>query len=129
MPRGKAFTTEPIIGKLREAAVELSWGKKVSEMCRMIGMTEQTNCRWKKEYRSLPAGQAKRLKIKHAKRRWLQWLGRLIYAIVLSANLSAQGQEPVTLAIDSGAAGYMIPADFAGVSIFAGTQARDHKGV
>ncbi len=129
MPRGKAFTTEQIIGKLREAAVELSWGKKVPEMCRKTGVTAQTYYRWKKEYRGLSVDQAKRLIIMCAKRRWLQWLRRLVYAIVLPANLSAQGQEPVTLAIDSGAAGYTIPADFAGVSIFSGTQVRDHKGV
>ena len=34
MPRGKKFTAEQIIGKLREAEVELSRGKKVPETCR-----------------------------------------------------------------------------------------------
>jgi hypothetical protein len=42
---------------------------------------------------------------------------------------SARGQEPVTLTIESGPHGYEIPADFAGVSIFTGTQVHDHKGV
>ena len=37
MPRGKKFTAEQIIGKLREAEVELSRGKKVPETCRKIG--------------------------------------------------------------------------------------------
>ena len=55
--------------------------------------------------------------------------GSLVFAIVLPANLYVQGQEPVTLSINSEASGYTIPADFAGVSIFAGTQVRDHKGV
>jgi Transposase len=50
MPRGKKFTGEQIIGKLREAEVELSRGKKVPEMCRKIGVTEQTYYRWRKEY-------------------------------------------------------------------------------
>jgi hypothetical protein len=42
--------------------------------------------------------------------------------------LSACGQE-VTLTIDTQSPTYEIPADFAGVSIFTGTQVRDHKGV
>src|SRR5690348_13393152 len=48
--------------KLREAEVELSRGKKVPEMCRKIGVTEQTYYRWKKEYGGLRMDQAKRLK-------------------------------------------------------------------
>jgi transposase-like protein len=62
MPRGKKFTAEQIIGKLREAEVELSRGKKVPEVCRKIGVTEQTYYRWKKEYGGLRMDQAKRLK-------------------------------------------------------------------
>jgi hypothetical protein len=42
MPRGKKSTAEQIIGKLREAEVELSRRKKVPEMCRKLGVTEQT---------------------------------------------------------------------------------------
>ena len=53
MPRGKKFTAEQIIGKLREAEIELSRGKKVPETCRKIGVTEQTYYRWKKEYGGL----------------------------------------------------------------------------
>jgi transposase-like protein len=59
---GKKFTAEQIIGKLREAEIELSRGKKVPEMCRKIGVTEQTYYRWKKEYGGLRMDQAKRLK-------------------------------------------------------------------
>ena len=44
-------------------------------------------------------------------------------------GLGARGQAPVNLTIDTKTAGYEIPADFAGVSIFTGTQVRDHKGV
>jgi putative transposase len=42
MPRGKKFTAEQIIGKLREAEVGLSRGKKVPEVRRKLGVTEQT---------------------------------------------------------------------------------------
>jgi putative transposase len=59
---GKKFTAEQIIGKLREAEVELSRGKKVPQMCRKIGVTEQMYYRWKKEYGCLRMDQPRRLK-------------------------------------------------------------------
>ena len=62
MPRGKKFTAEQIIAKLREAEVELARGKKVPEAAKKIGVTEQTYYRWKKEYGGLRIDQAKRLK-------------------------------------------------------------------
>jgi hypothetical protein len=36
MPRGKKFTAEQIIGKLREAEVELARGKTVPEVVRKL---------------------------------------------------------------------------------------------
>ena len=39
---GKRFTTEQIISKLREAEVELARGKKVPQVCKQLGVTEQT---------------------------------------------------------------------------------------
>ena len=62
MPRGKKFTAEPIIGKLREAEVGLARGKKVPEVARKLGVTEQTYYRWKREYGGLRTDQAMRLK-------------------------------------------------------------------
>jgi len=47
MPR-KRYTSEQIISKLREAEVELSRGKKVPQVCRQLGVTEQTYYRWRK---------------------------------------------------------------------------------
>ena len=41
MPR-KRFTTEQIISKLREAEVELSRGKKIPQICKQLGVSEQT---------------------------------------------------------------------------------------
>jgi putative transposase len=40
--RGKRFTAEKIIGMLREAEVSLAQGKKVGEMCRSLGVPEQS---------------------------------------------------------------------------------------
>ena len=61
MPR-KRFTTEQIIGKLREAEVELARGKTVGQVCKQLGVTEQTYYRWRKEYGGLRINQAKRFR-------------------------------------------------------------------
>jgi len=60
MPRGKKFTAEQIIGKLREAEVELARGKTAPEVVRKRCVTEQTCYRWKREYGGLGTDQAKR---------------------------------------------------------------------
>jgi putative transposase len=62
MPRGKKFTAEQIIGKLREAEVGVAQGKTVPEVVRKLGVTAQTYYRWKREYGGLRTDQAKRLK-------------------------------------------------------------------
>jgi len=61
----KNHRPEQIIGKLREAEVGLAQGLKglkVPEVCRKLGVTEQTYYRWRKEYGGLRLDQAKRLK-------------------------------------------------------------------
>lgn len=58
----RRYTTEFIIAKLREAEVEQARGQTVAEVCRKIGVTEQTFYRWRKEYGGLKVDQAKRLK-------------------------------------------------------------------
>lgn len=58
----KRHTPEQIIHKLREAEVEIGRGMKVPDVCRKIGVTEQTYYRWRKEYGGLKLDQAKRLK-------------------------------------------------------------------
>ncbi len=62
MPRRKKHQAEEIIRKLRTAEVELARGKTVLEACKLIGVTEQTYYRWKKEYGGLRLDQAKRMK-------------------------------------------------------------------
>ncbi len=61
MPR-KRFTSEQIITKLREAEVELARGQTTPEVCRKVGISEQTYYRWRKEYGGLGVDQARRLK-------------------------------------------------------------------
>jgi len=61
MPR-KRYTSEQIIVHLREAEVELAKGQSTAEVCRKLGITEQTYYRWRKEYGSLRVDQVRRLK-------------------------------------------------------------------
>jgi putative transposase len=61
MPR-KKHRVEEIIGKLREAEVELGRGHTVVDVCRQLGVSEQTYFRWRQEYGGLKLDQARRLK-------------------------------------------------------------------
>ena len=58
----KRFTAEKIIGMLREAEVGLAQGKKIGEVCRGLGISEQSYFRWRREYGGLKSTQAKRIK-------------------------------------------------------------------
>ena len=58
----KRFQAEQIIGKLREAEVEISKGQTIGQVVKKLGATEQTYYRWRKEYGGLRTDQAKRLK-------------------------------------------------------------------
>lgn len=50
-----------IIAKLREVEVELGRSQKTGEVCRKLGIMEQTFYRWRKEYGGLRMDQARRL--------------------------------------------------------------------
>jgi transposase-like protein len=58
----KRFSAEQIIGHLREAEVRLAQGQTVGEICRQIGISEQSYYRWRREYGGLKLDQARRLK-------------------------------------------------------------------
>ena len=55
-------TAEQIIGKLREAEVALAKGQTTGELAPKLGITEQIDNRWRKEYGGLRVDPAKRLK-------------------------------------------------------------------
>ncbi len=61
MPR-KRYTAEQIIRYLRQAEVLSSQHKNVSEICREIGVSENTYYRWRKVYGGMGVDQARRLK-------------------------------------------------------------------
>ena len=58
----KGHTTEQIVNKLRQADVEVAKGQSIAAVCKMIGITDQTYYRWRKEYGGLKVDQAKRFK-------------------------------------------------------------------
>ena len=58
----KRFSPEQIIAMLREAEVLLNQSNPVAEVCRKLGVSEQTYYRWRKEYGGMRVDQAKRLK-------------------------------------------------------------------
>ena len=58
----KRHTVDQIIGKLRRADIELGKGRKVPEVCKTIGITEQTYYRWRQKYGGMAPEMAKELK-------------------------------------------------------------------
>jgi putative transposase len=55
-------TPEQIISKLCGAEVALAQGETVGQVCRRLGISEQSYYRWRREYGGLKMDQAKRLK-------------------------------------------------------------------
>ena len=62
MPKGKRFSAEQIITKLREAEILLSQGKSVEAVARILEIAPQTYYRWRKEYGDMTQTQARKLK-------------------------------------------------------------------
>jgi putative transposase len=61
MPK-KRYSVEQVINHLREADVLLAQGQTVGEICRRIGVSEQSYYRWRREYGGLKVEQARRLR-------------------------------------------------------------------
>jgi len=58
----KRHSPEQIIGKLREAEVELAKGATIAQVAKKLEITEHTYYRWRTEYGGMRVDQAKRLK-------------------------------------------------------------------
>lgn len=56
--KGKRFREEQIIYALRE----VQGGRKIAEICRELGVTEQTYHRWKRKYAGMGVAELRRLK-------------------------------------------------------------------
>ncbi len=61
MPKGKRYSAEQIITKLREAEILLSQGKSVEEAARVLEIASQTYYRWRKEYGDMTQTQARKI--------------------------------------------------------------------
>ena len=58
----KRHSPEQIVGKLRQADVALGKGLRVPEVCRELGISEQTYYRWRQKYGGMAPEVAKQLK-------------------------------------------------------------------
>lgn len=58
----KRYEMDQIISKLRRADIELGKGKTVSEVCKLLGISDQTYYRWRQKYGSMQPEMAKELK-------------------------------------------------------------------
>ena len=61
MPK-KRYRPEDILSKLREADIHISQGKTVAETLRLLGISDVTYYRWRKEYGGMTTTQVKKLK-------------------------------------------------------------------
>ena len=57
----KRYSAEQIVGMLREADVELGKGEKVPDVCRKLGITQQTYYRWRTKYGSMEPKMARQV--------------------------------------------------------------------
>ena len=58
----KRHSAEQIVAKLRQADNELGKGQKVPEVCRQLGISEQTYYRWRTKYGGMDPLMAKQMK-------------------------------------------------------------------
>jgi|TARA_B100001971_G_scaffold194039_1_gene199655 transposase-like protein len=58
----KRHGVEQIVPKLRQADVELGKGLKVPEVCKHLGISEQTYYRWRQKYGGMAPEMARQMK-------------------------------------------------------------------
>ena len=58
----KRHTPEQVVGHLRDAEAMESEGKTVTQICKKLGVSEQTFHRWRRDYGGSSTGQVRRLK-------------------------------------------------------------------
>ena len=58
----KKYSGTEIVGKLRQADVLIGQGKTIPDVCREIGITQQTYYRWRNKYGGMSPDMVKQLK-------------------------------------------------------------------
>ena len=59
---GKRYSVEQIVAKLREAERLQGQGKTIAQVCKHLGISDQTFFRWRIRYGALKEDEAQRLK-------------------------------------------------------------------
>ena len=59
---GRRYTVEQIVARLREAEKMQGQGASVAQVCKKIGVSDQTFFRWRRKYGALKEDEAHRLK-------------------------------------------------------------------
>jgi putative transposase len=59
---GKRYSTEQIVAKLREAEKLQGQGHTIPQVCKKLGVSEQTFYRWRTKYGALKEDEAHRLR-------------------------------------------------------------------
>ena len=59
----KRHSAEQIVSILRQADIELGKGTKVPEVCKQLGVSEQTYYRWRTKYGGMDREMAKQMKV------------------------------------------------------------------
>jgi putative transposase len=63
MPSRKRYTAEQVVAKLRDAEKLQAQGSTIPQVCKRIGVSEQTFYRWRIKYGALKEDEAQRLKV------------------------------------------------------------------
>ncbi len=58
----RRFSAEQIVDKLRQAEVEIAKGMTIGEFCKILGISEQSYYKWRRDYGGMRTDLAKRLK-------------------------------------------------------------------
>lgn len=62
MSKRRIHIAESIIRNLRKADVMLGEGKKVKDVCKSLGISDNTYYKWRKEYGGMTVSQSQRMK-------------------------------------------------------------------
>jgi hypothetical protein len=92
----KRLGAEQIVTKLRQIEVLQGKGKTIAVACKEAGTTEQSYCRWRKEYGGLGVDRAKRLKqleTENGRRK------KLAADLSLEKHVRVQSRQPSWLSI------------------------------
>lgn len=76
MAAAKRFTTKQIVAKLREAEKLQGQGPTIPQVCKRLGVSDQTFYRWRLKYGALKEGEAQRLETLAQENARMKWEGR-----------------------------------------------------